>query len=96
MNEIEEKIKRAIAKKAVGYSAKEVVEEYQDDDGVLKLTRRKVTKKHVPPDTQAAKMVMEGFAPNPVENMTDEELEAEKQRLLNSLKENQNENTKND
>ena len=96
MNEIEEKIKRAIAKKAVGYSAKEVVEEYQDDDGVLKLTRRKVTKKHVPPDTQAAKMVMEGFASNPVENMTDEELEAEKQRLLNSLKENQNENTKND
>ena len=76
MNEIEEKIKRAIAKKAVGYSAKEVVEEYQDDDGVLKLTRRKVTKKHVPPDTQAAKMVMEGFALTSVENMTDEELEA--------------------
>ena len=96
MNEREEKIKRAIAKKAVGYSAKEVVEEYQDDDGVLKLTRRKVTKKHVPPDTQAAKMVMEGFALTSVENMTDEELEAEKQRLLDSLKEKQNENTKND
>ncbi len=96
MNELEEKIRRAMAKKAVGYSAKEVVEEYSDDDGVLKLTRRKVTKKHVPPDTQAAKIVMEGFNSAAVENMTDEELEAEKQRLLKSLKEKENETENND
>ena len=95
MNEIEEKIKNALTKKAVGYSAKEVVEEYQDDDGVMRLTKRKVTKKHVPPDTVAAKMVMEGFNLNDkLENMTDEQLEIEKQRLLNALKEKQNDNKK--
>lgn len=92
MNEIEQKIKQALTKKAVGYSAKEVVEEYQDDDGVLKLTKKRVTKKHVPPDTQAAKMVMEGFlGQDTLENMTDEQLENEKIRLIKTLKEKENE-----
>ncbi len=92
MNEIEQKIKQALTKKAVGYSAKEVVEEYQDDDGVLKLTKKRVTKKHVPPDTQAAKMVMEGFlGQDALENMTDEQLENEKIRLIKTLKEKENE-----
>jgi len=92
VNEIEQKIKQALTKKAVGYSAKEVVEEYQDDDGVLKLTKKRVTKKHVPPDTQAAKMVMEGFlGQDTLENMTDEQLENEKIRLIKTLKEKENE-----
>ena len=95
MNEIEEKIKNALTKKAVGYSAKEVVEEYQDEDGILKLTKKRVTKKHVPPDTQAAKMVMEGFlSEGGLESMTDEQLEAEKRRLILTLKEDKNDNQK--
>lgn len=93
MNEIEEKIKKALTKKAVGYDVKEVVEEYQDDEGTLKLTKKRVTKKHFPPDTQAAKMVIEGFlGSDALENLTDEQLEAEKIRLINSLKENNDEN----
>ena len=96
MNEIEEKIKQALTKKAVGYSAKEVVEEYQDDDGVLKLTKKRVTKKHVPPDTQAAKMVIEGFlGQDTLESMTDEQLENEKIRLIKTLKENKDEDKQN-
>ena len=96
MNEIEQKIKQALTKKAVGYSAKEVVEEYQDDDGVLKLTKKRVTKKHVPPDTQAAKMVIEGFlCQDTLENMTDEQLENEKIRLIKTLKEKEDENQQN-
>jgi len=93
VNDIEQKIKQALTKKAVGYSAKEVVEEYQDEDGIMKLTKKKVTKKHVPPDTTAAKLVMEGFKDElNLELLTDEQLEAEKQRLLNALKEDNNEN----
>ncbi len=92
MNEIKEKINRAIAKKAVGYNALEVVEEYQDDEGVLKLTKKKVTKKHFPPDTQAAKLMMEQLPSNVIIDMTDEELEKEKQRLLKKLQEEENEN----
>lgn len=92
MNEIKDKINEAIAKKAVGYNALEVVEEYQDEAGVLKLTKKKVTKKHFPPDTQAAKMVMEQLPEKGISDMTDEELEFEKQRLLKLLKEEENEN----
>ena len=92
MNEIKDKINKAIAKKAVGYNALEVVEEYQDDEGELRLTKKKVTKKHFPPDTQAAKMVMEHLPSGGIIDMTDEELEKEKQRLLKKLKEEENEN----
>ena len=86
---IEKKIKKALCKKAVGYDAKEVVEEYQDDDGVLRLTKKKVTKKHIPPDTSAARIVLESMDASPVGSMTDEELEAEKKRLIDLLKEEQ-------
>lgn len=98
MNDSEIKIKNALTKKAVGYSAKEVVEEYQDDgEGGMKLTKRRVTKKHVPPDTIAAKMVLESFAlDNALVNFTDEQLESEKLRLLNLLKENEDADRKTD
>ena len=94
MNEIKKKIGKALAKKAVGYSAKEVVEEYQDDDGVMRLTKKRVTKKHVPPDTQAAKMIVDGAfdEADEIENMTDEQLEKERQRLIKTLKEGKDEN----
>ena len=41
-------IDKALYRKAVGYTAKEVVEEYGGESG--ELLRRKVSKKHVPPD----------------------------------------------
>ena len=85
--DIGNKIKKALAKKAVGYDAKEVVEEYQDDEGVLKLTKKKITKKHIPPDTQAARIMLESMDVTPVDDMTDEQLQAEKQRLIKLLKE---------
>ena len=92
--DIGNKIKKALAKKAVGYQAKEVVEEYQDDEGVMKLTKKKVTKKHIPPDTQAARIMLESMDGTPVEDMTDEQLKAEKTRLINLLKEEENEKGK--
>lgn len=52
------------------------------------LLKRKVTKKSVPPDIQAAKILM-GEQPS-LREMSDEQLAQEKERLLRMLKEVQN------
>ena len=78
--------KSAIVKKALGYDTTEVVEEYvSDDTGEIKLTKKKVTKKNVPPDLTALKMLIDSEE-EPIETMTDEQLEEEKKRLLKLLK----------
>lgn len=79
-------VKQALIKKALGYDAKEVVEEYvQNSEGEVQLTKRKVTTKSVPPDVQALKLLLEDDAQKPIIEMSDEELESEKQRLLKLL-----------
>lgn len=50
-----EKIKGALLERALGYDADEVVEEYGFSEGEAVLVKRKVTRKRVPPDIQAAK-----------------------------------------
>ena len=77
-------INSALLKKALGFDAKEVVEEYAlDSEGEIKLSKKKVTVKCVPPDVSALKMLME--LDTPLSSYTDEELESEKQRLLGIL-----------
>lgn len=93
-SDIRKKISKALAKKAVGYDAKEIVEEYQDDEGTLRLTKKKITKKHIPPDTQAARIVLESMENKSVSSMTDEQLNAEKERIINLLKENEHDDKK--
>ena len=82
----EEKIGEALLKVALGYQVAEVTEEYAEEDGELKLVKRKKTKKDVPPDLKAVQLLLseegEGY-----EQWTDEQLEEERQRLLASLKE---------
>jgi hypothetical protein len=84
-----EKIKQALIKKALGFMHNEVVEEYVfDEDGEVKLSKRKVTKKFSPPDIPAAKILLEEFEDKQdLSQMTVEELEKEKSRLLKQLKE---------
>ena len=83
---IPQKIEKALIKKALGYDSTEVVEEYvTGEEGEVKLTKKKVTKKNVPPDITAIKMLMEKDE-KPLEELTDEELEREKTRLLELLK----------
>lgn len=80
---------KALLKKAMGYSVDEIVEEYaKTDEDNLTLTKRKVTKKHIPPDIPAARALLELFwdKNKDYKNYTDEELENEKQRLLKLLK----------
>ncbi len=81
----EEDIKRAILKVALGYSVEEITEEYGVDDGELKLLKRRETRKDVPPDLKAVKLLLDGGTDYSA--LTDEELEREKKRLLAQLKE---------
>ncbi len=78
-----DEIMDAVIKRACGYEAKETVEEYAVVDGALELVKRKITVKDVPPDMTAAKMI---FDSGSVSDLSDEQLEAEKSRLLNELK----------
>ena len=86
MGENREKIDEVLLKVALGYQLAEVTEEYAEVDGTLKLTKRKKTKKDVPPDLKAVQMLLGGGEAGEYGAMTDEELEEEKQRLLETLK----------
>lgn len=82
-------IAAALKKVALGFSVEEITEEYGVEDGEVKLIKRRETRKDVPPDLKAVKMLLEESFN--VSSMTDEELEQEKQRLLKVLKENKDE-----
>ena len=77
-----EDIINAVFKRACGNEAKETVEEYAAVDGSFELVKRKVTVKDVPPDMTAAKMLFDSVG---VSELTDEQLEKEKIRLLREL-----------
>lgn len=72
----------AVRKRACGYEAEEVVEEYAVVDGSLELVKKRITKKDVPPDISAAKLIMDS---GEISDLSDEQLEAEKNRLLKEL-----------
>ncbi len=78
------KLDEAILKVALGFSLEEVTEEYDAKDGELRLVKRRETRKDVPPDLKAVKLLMDG---RDYSALSDEELEREKQRLLRQLKE---------
>ena len=75
-------------KVAPGCSVEEVTEEYGVEDGELKLVKRRETRKDIPPDLKAVKLLIDG---KDYASLSDEELEAEKERLLRQLKEEENE-----
>ena len=85
-----EEIKKALLKKALGFSSDEVVEEYSlDENGNSILNKRKVTKKYNPPDISAMKILLEkeNLSDDTLSHMTLAELKKEKRRLLKQLKE---------
>ena len=84
---------QVLIKKALGYDVKEVVEEYVNEDGEIKLSKKKVTKKNVPPDMTALKILLDERSV-PLEQLSDQELEEEKVRLLRLLEENFNKENK--
>lgn len=81
----------AIKMLAKGLVVKEITKEYSlDDNGDLKLVKKKVNAKMLPPSVDVVKMIYTSSFENTnkYKSMTDEELEQEKIRLLNELKEN--------
>ena len=82
------KITQALIKKAIGFDTVETVEEFSETEGEIKLLKRKVTTKSIPPDVSAVKLLMEmKTEERDIVDMTDEELEKERVRLMKLLEE---------
>lgn len=63
----------------------EVIEEYAEVDGELRLLKRKKTKKDIPPDLKAVQLLLESREERYISLLSDEELENEKLKLLKLL-----------
>ena len=75
-----------LLKKAKGYSFKEKTEEFTVADGKANLVKKKVVTKRVQPDVAAIKALLQLSEDNlDVSQMTDEQLQVEKLRLLQLL-----------
>ena len=84
----EEKVGEALLKVALGCRVEEVTEEYAEVDGDLKLTKRRETKKDIPPDLKAVQMLLAAKEDGAdYAAMSDEQLNAERERLLAALRE---------
>lgn len=82
----ETQISEALLKVALGFQVAEVTEEYAEVDGALKLTKRKRTKKDVPPDLKAVQLLLAETGGTGYATMSDEELVKERERLLAELR----------
>ena len=80
-----EELSKTLLKVALGFKVAEVTEEFAEVDGELKLTKRKRIKKDVPPDLKAVQLLLSESGGS-ITGLSDEELEREKQRLLQLLK----------
>ncbi len=86
-----EQLEDALMKVALGYQVAEVTEEFAEVDGELKLTKRRRTKKDIPPDLKAVQLLLAAKGVGDMASWSDAELEAEKQRLLKEMKEKKDE-----
>ena len=77
-------VMQALRRCAVGFETGEVVEEFAVEGGELKLVKKKVTRRDIPPDIKAVKMLLDGEC---VTQLSDEQLEKEKEQILAMLKE---------
>ena len=86
---VKDLIVRVLLKKAKGYLVREKTDEYVvDGDGDKKLVKSKVVTKRASPDVAACKVLLEmDLNELDLTEMTDEQLKAEKARLLNLLAE---------
>ena len=85
----QKKIRQALLDKALGYTTQEIIEEYGISGDEFVLQKRKTSTKTYPPDLSALQMLLDenDIADNKYLNFTKEELEQEKIRLINLLKE---------
>lgn len=96
MKKIDKDIEKALIKKALGYTQEEMVEEYAKVDDDIVLSKRKITKKDVPPDMSAIKFLMtvKDISNKDIKNMSLKELESEREKykqILENYEENDSE-----
>lgn len=77
-------IREVLKKCAVGFDTQEVVEEFTVEDGELKLVKKKVTKRDIPPDIKAVKLLMDEDS---CHDLLDSQLEEERDQILKLLEE---------
>lgn len=86
MKDIKQLLRDILLKKAKGYVYKEKTEEYNIVDGEEKPVKKKVTAKQVQPDVSAIKALLQlSEQETDVSELTDEQLQVEKLRLLELL-----------
>jgi hypothetical protein len=85
----QKKIRKALMDKALGYTTQEIIEEYGISGEEFVLQKRKTSTKTYPPDLSALQMLIDenDINENKYSSFTKEELEKEKNRLINLLKE---------
>lgn len=84
--ELNDKLKETLIKKATGYKVKESVYEYGMNEDEIKLVKKKVSTKYYPPDLTAINILLNEKQTD-LKNLTNDELEEEKNRLLKLIKE---------
>mgnify|MGYP003571547368 CR=1 FL=1 len=83
-------IKELLMKRAMGFEVSETTEEYSDVEGELKLLKKKVTKKFIPPDSIALKFLLTQSIDdetNIYDNLSYNELLTLKDELLEQINE---------
>lgn len=81
-----DELTEAVRKKALGCETEEVNEEYAVIDGEMTLVKKKIKRVASPPDISAVKLMLE-IGEVDADGMSEEQLLAEKTRLLGLLKE---------
>lgn len=87
LEETNKDLKQVLLKKALGFRVRETVQEFVLQDGEMNLTKKKVSVKYYPPDLSAIELILKTEKnDDDYALLSDEELEQEKQNLLNKLK----------
>ena len=83
-----DKLLKSLYKKAEGYCVEETVTEFvYYEEGSKRAVREKTQNKYMPPDVTAAKFYLEFMDfKSELDNMSDDELEKEKRRLIALIK----------
>lgn len=86
-NDDRAKLEKALMKKALGYTFEEVTEEYVGETkSDLKLCKKKVNKKTVPPDLASLQILLSRFdEQNEYKSFSDAELYSEREKLKKLL-----------
>ena len=96
----DDRLKKALFRRALGYSVKEETVEFaKDDSGEEIIAKRKVSIKHIPPDLSALKILLNRFFPDEYKNIdeiTEEDLAKERENIFEKLKEEEKDAIKKD